>query len=462
MRKFAVFIPKRINFENTIKHHKGIDANFLKYLIYILLSKISQHIESSKRSGSTYIRIDQLYVEIPKVYQGNQAKYKRHIDFLKSEMLELTYRSSRTRYRTVNVNVFNTKRYIKGVKPYTYQLGFYFNKYPLKVDYISDSKLIRKLIDNQSNYPTIITSGKYKFLNKFFDPKKLNIDFDRAIDLCTQRRRESRHHSYSKYLNEFKQLLDLKNGIYRLYYNNETDRRLHSNITRLPKVYRRFISYDNKQLVEVDLSNSIIYFLAALLSNKLNQQVLQKHSLLLMFHKSLESLDIKEIELMFKLAIEGSFYDDFMNNFDEVYSLKEIEIFHYNNSEEEFVGGYKQKRKVVKKRILAMLFAGTNHYTIEQDIFSLKYPTILKNINKFKSDKDYEKFSHALFQIEAHYMLNEVARNFNRVYYKKAPLFTLHDCLITTIDFEEQLRSVMKETFTQLLGVPPKMEAEKW
>lgn len=461
MKPFAVLLPLNLSFEESIKDKKGIQEDYLKYLIYIVLSKLAFYIENNEEDDVPVIDAQEKDVSIPKCYQGNYDKYKRHIDYLKNEELLYTYRASRTTVKTISTNVLNRDPYILDEKRFTYKLSFIFKGMSFNVAYITDTRLINKIKKNESVIPQIVdsTSGKYKFLKKYFDPKKLNIDLDRAVQLCQSRRKE--HNSYSKYLNEVKQLIDLYNGIYRIY-NKESDRRIHSNITRLPKVYRKYVTYNNKQLVEVDLSNSIIYFLASLISNKISKEVLQMYSLPLMFNKTLESLDGKEMQLILKLATTGEFYNDFIPLFEKEYTALEIGIFYEKENDDRYIGTFKQKRKVVKKRILAMLFAETKDYLVEQEMFKTEYPTLLENINRFKDKEGYKTFSHALLQIESHYMLDEVARVFNKENWRKAPVLTLHDCLITTVDYAEELENTMERVFTDLLDIPPKMKAEEW
>jgi hypothetical protein len=323
----------------------------------------------------------------------------------------------------------------------------------------SDS-LINKIIKHNSIKPVIINSGKYKFLAKYFNANKLKINLGEAINLCNDR--YEKHKSYGQYLNEMCQIVDLNNGVYRIYYKNETDARLHTNISRFPKVYRKFITYDDKNLVECDLSNSIIYFLSMLINNKVSESVLIQFPLLQMFYKSLVTIDIKELELFSKLALDGQFYNYFVSDFENKYTNAELKVMYEHENNEEYLGEFEQKRKVVKQRILAMIFASCESYILEQDIFSLKFPILLNRMIDFKNENGYEKLSHILLQLESHFMLDVVARGFNRIYAKKAPIFTLHDCLITSKDFEIQLKKTMTEIFIDKLKTPPKMEIKVW
>lgn len=59
-------------------------------------------------------------------------------------------------------------------------------------------------------------------------------------------------------------------------------------------------------------------------------------------------------------------------------------------------------------------------------------------------------------------MLDKVGRKFNMKYWKKAPVFSLHDCLITTEGFEGNLEAILKEVFVDVFNVAPKVETAYW
>lgn len=272
------------------------------------------------------------------------------------------------------------------------------------------------------------------------------------------------------------QIVNLYNGIYRLSFKRDSLGRVYTNITQLPKVYRRFITYDNKELSEIDISNSVIFFLGVLLNNTLNKDsikelfnkniynILKGESsiLYLMFYKSFENLSQKEIQLLIKLGENGEFYDEFIPYFNERFSPEDMTCFYERENDDKYVGSQLQNRKVCKKRLIAMLFAKSTQFLEEQEIFKTKFPELLDRINKFKDDAGHEKFSHILFQIEACFVVDVVARRFNRKYRRNAPIFTLHDCLITTSDYIDNLQQVFNDIFMEYLGCIPKIEVKGW
>mgnify|MGYP000636581842 CR=1 FL=1 len=104
-----------------------------------------------------------------------------------------------------------------------------------------------------------------------------------------------------------------------------------------------------------------------------------------------------------------------------------------------------------------MLFAKPKHYHREQKIFKRQFPETLEAVNSYKRKFGYKKLSHLLLQTEAYYLLNVVARKFNRKYHRKAPVITLHDCLITTFDYKKVLQDTLSENLLSLLGSAPNL-----
>lgn len=466
MKPLAVLIPNDKDLEDFLTSTSDkYDVEYLKYLIHYViigLSKIIDHPYPDK--NGVYTQLDKRYIglNIKEDVIIGDSKHKKHIDLLRSDEIDKFKRGSRTTKIYEKVPVLYRRNYKKGELSFGYRLNPRFFYRPLKIHIINDYKLTNLIKNKHSKTTPIVNSGTYKFLNKFFNPAKLKIDLDKAIELCELR--WSEHKKYGKYLNEMVQIIDLFNGTYQIYYKDDTDARIHTNLTRLPKVYRKFITYNNSALVEVDLSNSIVFFLSMLLSNKLDSKLINNTPLLLMFANSLLPLENREIEQMQVEAVDGTFYDDFIPEYQKEYIYDDIKEMYEKVNDDKFIGTEKQIRKVVKKRILAMIFAETNDRKKRTDrkIFKIKYPNILKVINNFKDEFGYKKLSHLLFQLEAHFMINEAGRSFNAKHWRKAPLFTLHDCLITSIEYGDELEKVMKSVFIELIGISPMMKRKEW
>jgi hypothetical protein len=450
MKPLAVLTPKGIAVEELVSSYSAkLDVNYLRYIIHYILSRMAMLIENENERIKSHWKLFDTYIPIyTKRLLVGTKKHREHIRFLGTPSEDTG-------------NVLYRKDYSKG-KSYSYKLSPRYDSQRLKYDFIDSKVFSRRIVDSMSKVTPVVkhNNGKYHFLFKFFNREKLTIDIDRARVLSQHR--YAYYKDYKKHLSEMNLISELYNGIYRIYHQEETDARIHTNLTRLPKPYRKFVSYEGKKLVEVDLSNSIIYFLALLVNNKQEDNLFKLFPLLYMFINSFKTIANSEKELLLTLATEGGFYEEFIEPLyisyprDKYMRLYEIEFG------EAFTGSYEQKRNFTKKRLLAMLFAGLSSYKIEQMVFKRIFPTIHEGIRHFKKENGYKKFAHLLMQIESHYMLNVVARAFNRKYFREAPIFSLHDCLITTEDYQEQLEALMRNEFLERFGIAPKFKSAIW
>lgn len=467
-KKLAVLVPTGIDIDKIVQNSSlSLNGDYLKYLISSVILKQGKWIENNeinqdKKTFENYVKIQSLYTS--ELYE----KHKIHTEFLVGNNFEVRRSRTTTKY----VNILDRDNYIKGEKSFGYRLSnSYFRGKPLSVQYITDDKIIKSVIEEETKIHSIVKRGTYKFLMKSFNPDKLEINIEEAVTLCEGRYKE--HRNYNKYVKELTQILNIYNGIYRITFKEDSIERLYSNITQLPKAYREFITYDDKRLSEVDISNSVIYFLGILLkdytlindtikNNTIKNTNEEIYSNLLMISKSFESLCSKEIEVVHTSGINGTFYDMFIPDFERSFTFEQWKCYYEKEFEDEYIETDKQKRKVTKKLVLSMLFAEPNQYEEIQEIFKLKLPQFLELLNRFKEEHGHKIFSHILFQIEAYYVINVVAREFNKKHYRKAPVFTLHDCLITTFDHKDELEHILRENLSNMLKYAPKTESKLW
>jgi len=127
----------------------------------------------------------------------------------------------------------------------------------------------------------------------------------------------------------------------------------------------------------------------------------------------------------------------------------------------EFDGDAEDLRKVMKKNILSMFNSKPSHYLNEEAEFNMHYSSILKWIKTFKK-RNHKYFSYLMLQLESYFILEVVARQFNNKFMGKKPLFTLHDCLITTKSNIGTLHEFMKKSLSKELKFDPILKIEVW
>ncbi|MDT0294184.1 hypothetical protein RLT85_06020 [Mesonia ostreae] len=318
-----------------------------------------------------------------------------------------------------------------------------------------------------------IFKKSYNFLGKYFN-EKLTIQTTEASK--KNKTLFGNEFDYRKHLFNAVQICDIANKEFSIKYTERSDGRLHHQLTRLSKPFRKFLRYDSKKLAECDVSASVPTMVNYLLMN------MDKGSIHLdnvinsskyyyrhyMFCKKAVTPINSEIELFVQKVLSGKFYEMFIEDMHTIHhfdtSLQQDEYFLKNVREicgHEFDGDERDLRKVMKTKILAMFNAKPKHYLNEEAVFGMYFPSILKWIKTFKKPR-HQFFSYLTLQLESYFMLEVLARKFNKIFKGKMPLFTLHDCLITTEDNIDELHLFMKETLAEALNFTPILKVEVW
>lgn len=226
----------------------------------------------------------------------------------------------------------------------------------------------------------------------------------------------------------------------------------------------------------------------------------ESKSLIIILAKHALSVDRRELQRFGILVKNKLIYKSLVEDFKEAYTLEQRAKLYRNTFNEEYQDTNEHNRDLVKKRILMLMYAsgqmtsGKGSLRKEKKIFSKQFPTIMRCITKAKTTPQwyknehskstkkvkkktgvvktvkywahYKSFAHLLFNVEADFILNLIARKFNKLNQKNKqrniPVFPLHDCLVTTIDQVKNLKKFMEDTFKETVGEVPHMEWKDW
>lgn len=461
MNTYKILKPKNLNLEQlTIKFKPNFKFDFDKaYLIIFLVIKFGNKETNSKKVGLCSKMLQSIIGRNYNLY----IKY-----FLEN-------------YPATG-NVLNGFRFSNG-KTYSYQLKQYYFDSGLELYEIKDYRLINKFKNSlPKSRVNENVRREYYFLQKYFNPKKLTVfspfeAINRTNDL-----------SIDKRLINALNLVDFMNGEYKLSLKTITDGRVHSNITKLKKTSRSYLQYENEFLAEIDISSALPFFFYVIMSNYTNNNLthLIQYTYNPIFVYILDEVtgDIDKYELddFGKSILNGKIYEEFTALIlsPKIYetvgiNYKEVEKYYLYNFKQlfgyPFDGCLYDLKKFAKKRFLSMLLAPTNKYKYEQIIFGALFPSILKFVNEYKnvlqykdcknmkwSKKDsHKKLSHFLFQFEGKTMINKIAREYDKLHKGKVPVFTLHDCILTSSSNAEELKEFMQNKFIEQFGITPKL-----
>ncbi len=259
-------------------------------------------------------------------------------------------------------------------------------------------------------------------------------------------------------------------------FSTSKGRRLYSTLSFLPKELRKFVTYDGWPLVELDCGNSQPYLLLALFNKEF---WLNEHEYFNLRDIRQYSISYKYLQVLKDCYFSSSKYSTMLDKLDEIRYSKGFqryksdvingdfyETFYENHHDSSgpdnlFIDPLFENKDDVKVGILRYFNA---HYLWKSPIkkgFWMDYPEVhelLMALKKQDQDSELSTFSHA---IESEIMLFRVAKRFSKQY-PWCPIYSIHDCLVTWIEREADLRAIMKDEFTKCLGVPPKIKTKYW
>lgn len=302
-------------------------------------------------------------------------------------------------------------------------------------------------------------------------------------------------------LNYTKNVNSIANGSF-VFSQDGFGKRLYNPLTGLSKKFRHLVTYNEQHLVEVDLSNSQLFFAVKLIYNDLTLCFGQKISdtwindlkkVLNMIVKcktfddytintilnidiegdisyrttmyqtlaeTLDSKDFQSIITYFKDASEGKIYEKLLNK---------LESDGYFDKYQKNLES-KSRRSYVKEILLKQIFASktlTKHSGLFKlgcmpiyDAFKTLYPSVERLFDRIKS-LDHKKLSKALQTIESQAIQDNVCKQIMKKH-PKIPIFTIHDCLVTTIGNEEILKLEVPRIIGEYVGLSPAVSTKYW
>ena len=130
------------------------------------------------------------------------------------------------------------------------------------------------------------------------------------------------------------------------------------------------------------------------------------------------------------------------------------ELYEYLGSHEEV-----PVRNWTKKQFFEVIFGKTRATSPMKSMFAEEFPNVAEVVRAHKK-KDYRHLPRLLQNIEANFMINTVCRRIMNEL-PGAPVFTIHDSILTTRQFVSPIRDVMMEEFARL-GLTPSLDEEDY
>lgn len=353
---------------------------------------------------------------------------------------------------------------------------------------VSDSIIIEKSIEDSNIYI------KNQHLLKWFNDR-LEIDFEGALNFIDEFVNENYTYVSGDYriyniepekigckkMHWTNQISRLHHKVFTASRNEESDYRVHTVLTNFKKIFKPFVTYDSKKMVAFDLKNSQPYFLLFLISNLISNKNMYVNRLCRKVYGSRlctfmlpilkETLSSKEFTEEFfqlkKWILEGTLYENLalalepQKLFTGKYFIPNVFIKQLKRRE---CTVFDTERELMKSVFIKTLFCKNVKEDSENEYYYHKlrerFPQFIRVLEILK-EKDNAHLSRLLQNIESHCIIDYVTKKIAKDY-PEMPLFTIHDSICTTVDFESVLGGIMVQYVEEFTGFEPKVAKESW
>ena len=484
--EFTVYLPENLDLNRLLDENPPTsfslnNKEYIKDNIAYLLHLIT-YLPSVKKDYDYEENYGFVPINKKKLQSMGIHNYNEYINYLKN-------------YNVIHVGT----RYIVGEQ----SRGIKFtNIYAFSkvIPYSIKKKTLIKAIFKNKQVFIDSAENEYPYLNKWWDVKKIHINYERAktyLDekltqdrqtfcekyqmteeeyLQEQRNRRRRRRNKTKYPTyQYNSAFMLINRLHKKEYFmkiDETAGRYHTIFTQLPKELKQFVTFDGKQLVGIDLTNSQPLLATALLDKEIFvsnpilietiirfnpfYQEQQTTMLVNLIEENQNKTDVLEYK---RIVANGQFYEEF--------GL----LLQQNGLIPETITDKEEVRKIAKEATFTSFFASNfdfksikamqhfyNTFSNVYTIFSMiKYAAL----GTKKKEKVHKALSVSLQALEAELFLNRICKRIDEIN-PNIPIFTIHDSIITTTEHQNLVKQIISEEVFKIININPILKIESW
>jgi hypothetical protein len=470
-----VYIPKSLDIDAIIADNSPTFRAFKKDFLLYVIDRILMR--SQFKKDKIYFG----YVPLLSTYlQEIKPNYKDHMNYLLEQGI---------------VDCNNTYKKNRNPKGYRILKKWGFE---VKAVLLTDFTLIKKL--KQLREKDENTTKDLKHLTRWFNDGKLKIDSNLANTYL---------HNHYKYLKGQPQLWEKKRikgrkelqvkhpakqfqhgllCILRLtnedYYlkRDATSKRLHSNISNMPKILRNTLNYDGRPLYSIDIKNSQPFLSLCLLNQGFWEDIVEGKGtvndidLISDAQKSPNTLSFIKISTITKYSTRTKHYTYYTMLGDIVKPLinkdftkfKKIvsngTFYEFLKIQFEEITATEITRSEVKELVFLIIFGGNKGGTLEdiqkKKLFKNLFPEVYAVFSAIKRNKK-EVLSCLLQTIESYLILDIITKRISTEY-PNAPLFSIHDSIATTAEYVDNIEEIMQEELLRAIGYSPTLDRQEW
>ena len=303
--------------------------------------------------------------------------------------------------------------------------------------------------------------GATVFNNLMFESRKNYVPFQ----TISKRDRRTRSNPHYQYVNGQLSILRFKGKDDRCWIDNK-GMRLHTCITKCPKLLRNYITLEGEPLVSIDIKNSQPYMLLALLNPMhigkprrtgypptqhppptlqvpISDLSASNISSIILRHSSViqSSIEFQEYR---EMVTNGTIYEHFVDLMK--IDTKELEL------------GFSPRDTVKFRFMLCFYSANGSRSGGMKPLFRSKFPKIYSLMCDLK-EKHHNTLAILLQRVESILVLDKIC---GRIAQEKRnlPLFTVHDSILTTSAHVDYVKGIIEEECVRYIGVAPRLTIE--
>jgi hypothetical protein len=412
LKNIKLFVPESIK--------KIIDANVMRnresyyYIIDFILKRQRNNTDPKEKK----------YINIYAIDKGIINNPKRCILKLKE----------------LNV-IYDDKKSIHGLKRLHYRVTEDLINDVSIIDVPPDNFFYKKL-KNTNSKNHIRRKLKQDHLFKMYQSFcKLKIDETEALNYIQK--------NIQKPQRKFYYSLAVYNFSNKRFNRNQTNFRLDTNLTNLPKVLREFVF--NENYVCLDLKNSQIIFLLfiiELLSNTIIT-IPTFNSGTVKFLNIKQTVGITALKKIQKITEKRNFAKN-------GYFLKFKNLCLTGNFYQYFAPLFKKSVPETKNLIFKIMFSKSKDYAKFKEICRNEFEDIFKIMELIKSRK-HNTLSNTLSKLESYVFLDVICK---KLVESGIIPFTIHDCIIVAKQHQKQALDIIKDSFKELFDEVPTFSIE--
>lgn len=454
-----IYLPDNIALKAMINANPpeitGFKIDNLKYILSLIL-KASQYDKS-------------LLLEDYQSVSSRKFKivrnYRQYIDYL------------------IGLNIIQAnEHYIVGKRSKGYRISEnYRGKF--RKDQITDFSLLRKVMNEPIKHHSV---RGLNYLNKWFN-EKLTIDESLMLDFNYEeymvkmsnkklwdfdKLKKKYKQPYNQYKHAFFCIDKVSQGHFNIKRDNSVGR-YHSVLTNMRALTRNAIMYNGEGLVSIDIKNSQPYLSILLLDyffwssicdfkkgeKKINKKVKAKNQYNSLLFKSIPLKLTKQLTNIMCCKITSILSKSRDSGYSSIVAQGRL----YEYLEESFKTNLfltNFTRKEIKDEVFRMLFSANRYSSETKKLFSIIFPEVHEVFTVIKSKE--KKLLPCLLQaIESYLVIDVIAKRISKEY-PYAPIFSIHDSIVTTEKYVTSVRQIMKEELSLVVGHEPTLHLERW